>query len=353
MAASSQGNCLLPPSKTGRVGQSPIRTACTCDNHVGLITSQGDQVSAPTRPATLMWTELESLLGTVRQLQCLGGAAADVVSDDLSPVTVIQELPDAAGVLTKAGPCSNWSTSSTGCGFGVCHSRNRPGRSCQQHSCVAGGWRWCHQPSTRLANPTKADFAPAPFLRMVLSHRPPGPPFSGGTAHDFAPGPGEDVFQRITVPAAPGSSSPSSGIPRLPPSVLAVPAPPTISTSMSSMTRPRPFWPAARSTILVGRGGGLRILQSPSCAGPTPFSQAVAPTLGSSSMYGLVEATSRSTSSTPEAARSMAMPMPLGPRRSAQRFTAIRLSSVFPPHSWSRSPRPGLPRSSSARLATA
>jgi hypothetical protein len=67
--------------------------------NVGRVTSQGDQaMSADVARATFGVDGTGVTVGVLsNSFNCLGGAVADVASDDLSPVTVIQELPNCSG----------------------------------------------------------------------------------------------------------------------------------------------------------------------------------------------------------------------------------------------------------------
>jgi hypothetical protein len=80
--------------------------------NVGLVTSQGDRaMRVDVARATFGVDGTGVTVGVLSDsFNCLSGAAADVASEDLAPVTVIQELPNCGGLPTKAGPCSNWST---------------------------------------------------------------------------------------------------------------------------------------------------------------------------------------------------------------------------------------------------
>jgi hypothetical protein len=74
----------------------PFARAAYATTHVGLVTSQGDQaMRADVARATFGVDGTGVTAGVLSDsFNCLGGAEADVASDDLSPVTVIQELPD-------------------------------------------------------------------------------------------------------------------------------------------------------------------------------------------------------------------------------------------------------------------
>jgi hypothetical protein len=73
--------------------------AAYATTHVGLVTSQGDQaMRADVARATFGVDGAGVTVGVLSDsFNCLGGAAADVASDDLSSVTVIQELPGCSG----------------------------------------------------------------------------------------------------------------------------------------------------------------------------------------------------------------------------------------------------------------
>src|SRR5262245_7151886 len=110
-----------------------------------------------------------------------------------------------------------------------------------------------------------ADFAPAPFSRIVPSRQPPVPPASLGVRRTtLTRGQAKTFSNASRFPPALDSPSPSNGIHRLLPSAPAVAAPPTISISMCSMTRQRPSCSAVHLPIL----GGTRWRSSASSTPP-------------------------------------------------------------------------------------
>ena len=258
--------------------------------NVGLVTNQGDQAMRADVARTTFGVEGTGVtVGVLSDsFDCLGGVAADVASEDLSPVTVIQELPGCGGATDEGramlqlvhdvapGASLAFATAFTGqasfarnilalqaAGAGVIVddlSSTSPSRcsrtgSSPKPSIPSRGWvsPISPQPVTLLADPTKAAFASAPFSRIVPSRQLLVPRASLGVRHmTLTRGRAKTFSSASRFPPALGSPSPSSGTRHLPQCAPAVPAPPTISTSMCSMTRPRPSWPAARPPIPVG-----------------------------------------------------------------------------------------------------
>jgi subtilisin family serine protease len=214
-----------------------VRPAYATTN-VGLVTSQGDQaMRADVTRATFGVDGTGVTVGVLSDsFNCLGGAAADVANGDLSPVTVIQEEPGcssgtdegramlqlvydvapgaslafATAFVGQAGFASNiLALQAAGAGVIVDDTivltepmfqdgiiaqavNTVKGRDVPYFSSAANQARQSYESSFR-AGPSFADGA--------FPSAPGAPHFFGGTAHDFDPGPGADVFQRITVPA--------------------------------------------------------------------------------------------------------------------------------------------------------
>ena len=206
--------------------------------NVGRVTSQGDQaMRADVARARFVVDGTGVTVGVLSDsFNCLGGVAADVASGDLSPVTVIQEDPGCSSGTDEgramlqlvhdvapgarlafapadtglAGLASNiLALQAAGAGVIVddivyfAEPMFQDGiiaqavdmvqrKGAPYLSSAANNARQSYESSFR-AGPLFADGAFPSATRA--------PHFFGGTAHNFDPGPGVDVFQRITVPA--------------------------------------------------------------------------------------------------------------------------------------------------------
>jgi subtilisin family serine protease len=206
--------------------------------HVGLVTSQGDQaMRSDVARANLGVDGTGTTVGVLSDsFDCLGGAAADVASGDLSPVTVIQELPGCGGGTDEGramlqlvhdvspGARLAFATAFTGqagfasnilalqaAGAGVivddviyfAEPMFQDGIIGQAVDTVKGmGVPYFSSAGNQARRSYQGEFRAGPlFANRAFPSARGAPPFFGGTAHDFDSGPGEDVFQRITVPA--------------------------------------------------------------------------------------------------------------------------------------------------------
>jgi hypothetical protein len=209
--------------------------------NVGLVTSQGDQaMRADVARATFGVDGSGVTIGVLSDsFNCLGGAAADVASDDLSPVTVIQELPDCRGGTDEGramlqlvhdiapGASLAFATAFIGqasfasnilalqaAGAGVivddviffAEPMFQDGIIAQAVDTVKrAGVPYFSSAGNNARHSYQSPFRAGPFFADGAFPSAPGARhFLGGTAHNFNPGPGEDVFQRITVPAGTG-----------------------------------------------------------------------------------------------------------------------------------------------------
>ncbi len=91
----------LPMSAIGALSALPdLRFArpALATKHVGLVTSQGDKAMRADVARTTFGIDGTGVsVGVVSDsFNCLGGAATDVANGDLSPVTVVQDLPGCA-----------------------------------------------------------------------------------------------------------------------------------------------------------------------------------------------------------------------------------------------------------------
>jgi hypothetical protein len=215
--------------------------AAYATTHVGLVTSQGDQaMRADVARATFGVDGTEVTAGVLSDsFNCLGGATADVDSDDLSPVTVIQELPDCTDGTDEGramlqlvhdvapGASLAFATAFTGqAGFAsnilalqtagadvivddviyFVEPMFQDGIIAQAADTVQGtGVPYFSSAGNDARRSYQSRFRVGPsFADGAFPSAPGAPHFFGGTAHNFNPGPGDDVFQRITVPADTG-----------------------------------------------------------------------------------------------------------------------------------------------------
>jgi hypothetical protein len=212
--------------------------SASATTHVGLVTSQGDQAmrSSVARAAF----DVDGTGVTVGVLSdsfnCLSGAAADVASEDLSPVTVIQELPNCGGA-TDEGRAMLQLIHDVAPGAGLAFATAFIGQASFASNILAlqaAGAGVIVDDVSFFREPMFQDGIIAQAVDTVKRMGVPyfssagnsdrqsyessfragsvfadgnfpsaagAPHFFGGTAHNFDPGPGEDVFQRITVHA--------------------------------------------------------------------------------------------------------------------------------------------------------
>jgi hypothetical protein len=209
--------------------------------NVGRVTSQGDQaMRADMARANFGVDGTGVTVGVLSDsFNCRDGAAADVASDDLSPVTVIQEEPGcisgtdegramlqlvhdvapgaslafATAFTGQAGFASNILALQTA-GAGVIvddvisfvEPMFQDGIIAQAVDTVKGrGVSYFSSAGNSNRQSYESSFRAGPlFADRAFPSAPGAPRFFGGTAHNFDSGPGEDVFQRITVPAGTG-----------------------------------------------------------------------------------------------------------------------------------------------------
>ena len=209
--------------------------------NVGLVTSQGDQaMRSDIARATFGADGHGVTVGVLSDsFDCLGGATIDVINDDLSPVTVIQELPDcrdgadegramlqlvhdvapgaslafATAFIGQASFASNiLALQAAGAGVIVddviffAEPMFQDGILAQAVDTVKrGGVPYFSSAGNAARQSYESSFRAGPFFADRAFPSAPGAPrFFGSTAHNFDPGPGEDIFQRITVPAGAG-----------------------------------------------------------------------------------------------------------------------------------------------------
>jgi subtilisin family serine protease len=212
--------------------------AAYATTHVGLVTSQGDQaMRADVARATFGVDGAGVTVGVLSDsFNCLGGAAADVASDDLSSVTVIQELPGCSGgtdegramlqLVHDVAPGASLAFATAFIGQ-ASFARNilalqaagadvivddvivfdepmfQDGIIAQAVDTVKGrGVPYFSSAGNEARQSYQSEFRAGPsFADGAFPSAPGAPHFFGGTAHDFDPGLGVDVFQRITIPA--------------------------------------------------------------------------------------------------------------------------------------------------------
>jgi hypothetical protein len=204
---------------------------------VGLVTSQGDQaMRADVARATFGVDGTGVIVGVLSDsFNCLGGAAADVASDDLSPVTVLQELPNCTigtdegramlQLVHDVAPGAHlaFATASTGQAAFASNILSLQGAGTHVivddviyfaepmfqdgiiaqavDSVNAAGVSYFSAAFNNARHSYQSAFRAGPFFADGAFPSAPGAPhFGGGTAHNFDPGTGVDVFQRITIP---------------------------------------------------------------------------------------------------------------------------------------------------------
>jgi Subtilase family len=209
--------------------------------NVGLVTSQGDQaMRADVARAAFGVDGAGVAIGVLSDsFDCLGGAAADVASGDLSPVAVLQELPGCTGGTDEGramlqlvhdvapGASLAFATAFTGqAGFAsnilalqaagadvivddvifFAEPMFQDGIIAQAVDTVQGlGVPYFSSAGNADRQSYEGSFRPGLFFAAGAFPSAPGaPPFFGGTAHDFDPAPGVDVVQHITVPEGSG-----------------------------------------------------------------------------------------------------------------------------------------------------
>jgi Subtilase family len=209
--------------------------------NVGLVTSQGGQaMRADVARATFGVDGTGVTVGVLSDsFDCLGGAAADVSSDDLSPATVIQELPDCRGgtdegramlqLVHDVAPGASLAFATAFIGQASFASNILALQAAGSHVIVddviyfaepmfqdgiiaqavdtvkrAGVPYFSSAGNANRQSYASSFRAGSFFADSAFPSAAGAPHFFGGTAHDFDPGPGEDVFQRITVSAGTG-----------------------------------------------------------------------------------------------------------------------------------------------------
>ena len=101
------------PAAAGLASLGFARSAAAITN-AGSVTSQGDQaMRSNVARATYGVDGSGVTVGALSDsFNCLGGAAADITSGDLSPVNVVQEMETVAALPTRAVPCCKSSMTS-------------------------------------------------------------------------------------------------------------------------------------------------------------------------------------------------------------------------------------------------
>ena len=207
----------------------------------GLVTSQGDQATRSNVARTGFGADGSGIqVGVLsNSFNCLGGAAADVANGDLSPVAVLQEDPGCSSgtdegramlqivhdvapgasllFATADGGQANFANNiivlkNSGAKVIVDDAiyffepMFQDGIIAQAvDSVVAAGVAYFSAAGNDARNAYSSAFRPGVvFGPGAFPSAGNAPHFFGGTAHDFDPGPGTDVFQRITLPNGAG-----------------------------------------------------------------------------------------------------------------------------------------------------
>ena len=208
--------------------------------NVGLLTSQGDQAMRSDVARTKFGVNGTGVkVGVLSDsFDCLGGAATDVANNDLSPVTVIQEISDCSGgadegramlqivhdiapganllFATADGGQANFATNiqalaAAGAKVIVddiiyfAEPMFQDGIIAQAVNSVAsGGTAYFSAAGNQARQSYQSAFRSGGFFAPGAFRSAPGAPaFLGGTAHNFNPSGGTDQFQSILIP--PGS----------------------------------------------------------------------------------------------------------------------------------------------------
>jgi subtilisin family serine protease len=209
--------------------------------NVGSVTSQGDSaMRANLARASFGVNGSGVTVGVLSDsFNCLGGAATDITTGDLSPVTVIQEHASCSGVTDEGrallqvvhdvAPGSGLAFASAFNGLAAfatniqslaaagakvivddvvypAEPMFQDGAIAQAvNNVVAGGAAYFSSAGNYARNSYQSVFkAGSVFAQGAIPSAPSAPPFFGGTAHNFDPGGGTDVFQRITLPPGAG-----------------------------------------------------------------------------------------------------------------------------------------------------
>ena len=214
--------------------------------NVGSVTSQGDQaMRSDVARATFGVNGSGVTVGVLSDsFNCLGGAATDVASGDLSPVTVLQESSTCGGssggtdegramlqIVHDIAPGASLAFATANGGTAnlannilalknsganvIVDDAIYPNELMFQdgivaqavNNVVAGGAAYFSSAGNWARNSYQSAFKPGgKFDPGAIPSAPGVPPFFGGTAHNFDPGSGTDVFQRITLPPGAGLS---------------------------------------------------------------------------------------------------------------------------------------------------
>jgi hypothetical protein len=209
--------------------------------NIGSVTSQGDQaMQSNVARTTYAMNGSGITVGALSDsFNCLGGAAADIASGDLSPVSVIQEHSSCDGATDEGrallqivhdvapGASLTFASAFNGLASFATNIQSLASSGAKVivddvlyfaepmfqdgivaqavNNIVTAGVAYFSSAGNQARQSYESAFrAGGVFAQDAIPSAPGTPPFFGGTAHDFDPGGSTDVFQRITLPAGAG-----------------------------------------------------------------------------------------------------------------------------------------------------
>jgi len=228
------------PAVAGMASLQFAQPAAAITN-AGSVTSQGDQaMRSNVARATFGVDGSGVTVGALSDsFNCLGGAAADVASGDLSPVNVVQEQASCSGATDEGramlqivhdvapGASLAFASAFNGLASFATNIQSLAAAGAKVivddviyfaepffqdgilaqavNNAVSGEVAYFSSASNQARQSYESVFrAGGVFAQNSIPSAPGAPSFFGGTAHDFDPGGGNDVFQRITVPNGAG-----------------------------------------------------------------------------------------------------------------------------------------------------
>src|SRR6266478_4684156 len=230
------------PAAAG-LGSLRFAQSAAAMTHVGSVSSQGDHAMRSDIARTTFGVDGSGInVGTLSDsFNCLGGAAADTSSGDLpSPsVTVIQEISSCTGATDEGramlqivhdvapGASLAFASAFNGLASFATNIQSLAAAGAKVivddviyfaepffqdgilaqavNNAVLGEVAYFSSAGNQARQSYESVFrAGGVFAQNSIPSAPGAPSFFGGTAHDFDPGGGNDVFQRITVPNGAG-----------------------------------------------------------------------------------------------------------------------------------------------------